>query len=662
MFTDMVGYSALVQSDEAAALDLLERHNQVLRPIFDRHRGREVKTVGDAFLVEFESALDAVKAGLAVQKALREYNGRVGEDGRIRIRVGIHVGDVVQTQGDVLGDAVNIASRIQALADPGGISVTQQVVDQVQNKVDAKFERLPPTPLKNIRTPVTVFRLALPRDATPLSVPVPAPGAGRQLAVLPLANISPDPGDGYFADGLTEELIAVLSQVRGLSVIARTSVMPYKEAPKSVAEVGAELGVDTVLEGSVRKAGNRIRITLQLIDVSTQRHVWANSYNRELDDVFAVQTDIAERTAEALRLELAKGAATAGPRQPTANLAAYELYLRGLSAQNTHDGAPFPRISEITKFFERATELDPGFAEAYAAWGNAYVMVAGDQVSMAEVIPKARELVRKALRIDPESSEARGALANILFQYDNDWAKAEAEFRRAIELNPSNVTAYRFYALMLGALGRFDEAKEAVRRALSLDPSGGFRRMLPWLELDSGNLEAAGRLQEADREADPDDPGGHIYTGFYYFAVGRPADAEREAAFAFDASNEDQVFDHALLMGELGHPEEAEAHLKRIESGKVEAYNSGTHRAMLYSVLGEKAKAISLLEKDYEDGERVLWLTYRTPTFDPLRDDPRFQDLLKRYGLPSDLHRPIRGASGDRPAGHARRRSHGRSR
>jgi adenylate cyclase len=656
MFTDMVGYSALVQADESAALKVLERQNRVLRPIFDRHRGREVKTVGDAFLVEFESALDAVRAGLEIQKALEEYNSASARKWMIQIRVGIHVGDVVQTKGDILGDAVNIASRIQALAEPGGITVTQQVIDQVQSKVTVRFERLPPTPLKNIRTAVSVYRVVPPGTTGPLSVRAPAPGAGRQLAVLPLSNISPDPADGYFADGLTEELISVLSQVRGLSVTARTSVMPYKTEPKSVAQVGAELGVDTVLEGSVRKAGNRIRITLQLVDVATQRHVWANSYNRELDDVFAVQTDVAERTAEALRLELVQGAGGAAPRRPTANLAAYDLYLRGLSELSRV--TPDSRLERITQLFEDATKLDPGFAEAYAAWANTYVMAAGDHVAMNDVIPKARELTSKALRIDPDSSEAHSSLANILFQYDNDWARAEAEFRRAIELNPSNVIAYRFYSLMLFALGRYDEAREAVRRAISLDPGGEFRGMLAWIDVESGNLDVGIRESEEDRDREPEELSSHIYAGMYYLTAGRRADAEREAAFTAPHATETEQFDHALLMALLGRPEEARERLKRIEGGKVADYNSGTHLAMLYSVLGDKSRAIELLEKDYERGERVLWLWHRGIFFDAIRDEPRFQALLKRYGLPPDIHRPL---VSDGPAGHSRRRAHSRA-
>jgi len=398
MFTDVVGDAGLVQRDESAALSALDQHNQLLRSILPKHRGREVKTVGDAFLVEFESALAAVQCGIEIQRAMREAAipgaGSVG----LRLRVGIHVGDVVQAGGDLLGDAVNIAARIEPLAEPGGICISQQVYDQVQNKLDAEFVRLPLSELKNIRGPVTVYRVDPERRAARPEGRAVGASPRHQLAVLPLANISPDPSDEYFADGLTEELISVLSHVQDLGVIARTSIAPYKSAPKPIPQVGAELGVDTVLEGSVRKAGNRIRITLQLIDVGTQRHIWASTYNREVDDVFAVQSDIAGQTAEALRLELVRPERSAGGRRPTANPAAYDLYLRGLVASSDDAGTGF---EEAVRCFEQATRLDPTYAEAFAAWAELYVVVAGDSRAVQEVMPRARELAARALEIDP---------------------------------------------------------------------------------------------------------------------------------------------------------------------------------------------------------------------------------------------------------------------
>jgi adenylate cyclase len=643
MFTDMVGFTALAQADEAAALAALERHNRTLRPIFAQYRGREVKTVGDAFLVEFDSALDATQCALEIQRILHGQSPSSPSGSQTRIRIGIHVGDVIQAEDDVLGDAVNIASRIESLAEPGGICLTQQVYDQVQNKIDAPLMLLPPVELKNIHSPVKVYKVVQPWESPRLVTPAGRPTPGRHLAVLPLANISPDPHDEYFADGLTDELITVLSQLHGLSVIARTSVLPYKTSPKSIAQVGSELGVDTVLEGSVRKAGNHIRITLQLVDVGTQQHIWANSYNRDLDDVFAVQSDVAEQTAGALRLELAKDEAEDAKRRPTSDLAAYDLYLRGLVAAS---GFLPKYVDEAVRYFDQATKLDPNFAEAYAAWANLYVTAAGDSIPMRDVIPRARELVARALELDPNSSDAHSAFANLTFQYDHNWALAESEFRKALALNPNNVAAHSFLSTALIALERFDEAKEEMRTAIRLDPGGNHQRMLGWAELETGNYDAAIAYLEGEQKHDPSWEDAHGIMGIAYLSAGRRTEALREADRPLTGRSRDEWFDHALLNALLGRPEEARKAVAEIERGEAKSFASGTHLAMLYGALGEKNRALDLLEEAYRDGDRVLWLWYRGLFFDSIRDDPRFVALLRQYGLPTSHPRrpPTAGA------------------
>ena len=638
MFTDMVGYSKLAQSDEAAALTALARHNRLLRPIFGRFGGREIKTVGDAFLVEFESALDAARCALEIQRALHDQkpNGTP-----VQIRIGLHVGDVVETGGDLLGDAVNIASRIEPLAPPGGICLSQQAFDQVRNKIDAPMVAMPPVTLKNIRGTTQVYRFVLPWEG-PVAVAPPRgrgeAGGSRAMAVLPLANISPDPHDEYFADGLTEELIASLSQVQGLSVIARTSVMPYKTAPKSLAVVGADLGVDTVLEGSVRKAGNRIRITLQLIDVPTQRHIWASRYDRELDDVFAVQTDIAERTADAMRLRLAPSKGPVRPQRPTENLAAYDAYLRGLVAASepgdTHG-------QEAFRSFEEATRLDPEFADAYAAWAEQYVRLASDYIPAREAMPRARELAARAVELDPNSSDAHSALGNIALQFDHDWERMEQEYRRAIELNPSNVEAHRFFGLGLMALERYEEAMAEFREVARLDPAGGHQGTLAWCLAESGDFESALPIFEAEVAKHPDRLQEHTLLGINYVIAGRTEDAIREADVDLPPANGVERFDHALLNALVGRPEPARELFAAAERHDANVYISDSDRAMVAAALGEKKLALDLLEKDAREGDMVFWLYSRAVFFDPIRDDRRFKALAKSYRLPNGpLRRP----------------------
>ena len=640
MFTDMVGYSSRAQADEAAALALLDRHNRLLRPIFAKFHGREVKTVGDAFVVEFESALDATRCALDIQRMLHYYNLRISDPWKIRIRIGIHVGDVVEAAGDVLGDSVNIAARIVTLAGPEGICLSQQVYDQVANKAGTGFAKLPQVSLKNVRVPGSIYRVVPVWSERSTRPPKSSASRSRLIAVLPLASISPDPQDGYFADGLTDELISELSEVRGLSVIARTSVAPYKTAPKSIAEVARELGVDTIVEGSVRKSGSQVRISVTLVDAETQRRLWSHRYDREVDDVFALQEDIAKRTSKALRLEIDKSdrseerpSSVPNPRFGTVTTGeAYDSYLRGLVAASNYRELGY---EGAVRHFELATRLDPTLAEAFAAWANLYVTVAGDEVPMREVIPRARELAKKALEISPDLSEAHSALGNIALQFDHDWELAETEFSNAIALNSSNVAAYRFYAMLLWTLERYDEAKQVLRRAIQLDPGGSDQMTLGMVEILSGHNDAGVRLaEEAGGHHDRDSLGHRSNLGLIYLMAGRRADALRMADTPWEGANDSEKFDSALLNALVGRPEPARRVAEEVARGETKSYTSAAHLAMLYSALGERERALDLLEQDYREGDAILWLYYRGTFFASLRDDPRFVALLQNYRLP----------------------------
>ena len=360
MFTDTVGFSAAAQSDESAALRLLAEQAEVVRPVFQPFEGREIKSTGDGFLVEFESALRATQCAIEIQRRLHERNSRPGTV-PIKVRIGIHLGDVEQRGSDIFGDAVNIAARVEPEAEPGGVCVSQQVYDQVRAKLPNSFEKLPPRELKNLRFPVELYRVVLswgpPVTTTPLE------GAPR-IAVLPFVNFSPDPSDAYFADGLTEEMISGLSQLRAIRVLARTSVFSYKSTTKSVAQIGAELGVGSVLEGSVRKSGDRVRITAQLIDARSQEHLWSQTYDRKLDDIFAVQTEVARRVARALkiRLQRSESARLEGRHLPRPD--SYLAYLKGRTLLRGQWGEQNFRAARAE--LERAIELDPSNAWAYS--------------------------------------------------------------------------------------------------------------------------------------------------------------------------------------------------------------------------------------------------------------------------------------------------------
>lgn len=465
MFTDMAGYTALGQRNESLSLALAEEQRKLLRPVFNRHNGREIKTMGDAFLVEFGNALDAVRCAYDVQRASREFNFSQPSDQRIILRIGLHLGDVVESQGDISGDAVNIASRIQSLAEDGGICITRQVYDQVQNKFDLTLKSLGTRALKNVSAPLEVYKMILPwekeqnRTVTRLET--------SRVAVLPFANMSPDPGDSYFADGITEEIISTLSGVSGLNVISRTSVMGYKGTTKRVKEIGGELEAGSVLEGSFRKAGNRIRVTAQLIDVRDDRHVWTHSYDRNLDDVFGVQTDIAKQVSDVLRVKILAPEINRIERKPTESTKGYTLYLRGryhLNKRNIED------IEKAEEYFDQAVREDQDFALGYVGLADSNELLSFNWHIEAEARhEKAKTMIAKALEIDPDLAEAHTTRALILL-HDFNLRDSEKEFKKAIELKPSYATAHQWYYHLLLPEQRYDEALSQIEKALELDP------------------------------------------------------------------------------------------------------------------------------------------------------------------------------------------------
>ena len=463
MFTDLVGYSSMTSLDERRALSLLQEHRGLMRGAFDAHGGRVVKTMGDGFLVEFPSAVEAVECAIQAQKDVRSLSEKKGPGDKISIRIGIHVGDVVHSDGDILGDAVNVASRIEPLAESGGICVTRQVVDQVERKVDCKFVKIGTRDLKNIRYPVEVYKVEGSGDK---QRPDESDLDPRRIAILPLSSLSADPNDRYFVDGMTEELISTVSRIRELSVISRTSVMRYKDTTVPIGEIGRELSAGTVLEGSVRKAGNKVRITTQLIDSQNDRHLWAQSYDRDLTDIFAIQADIAEQVAQALRVSLLSKEKEAVEKKATGDLEAYTLYLKGRYFWNERS---FESVRKAAGYFEEAIRLDPRFALAYSGLADCYmIQVDRGMISHAEAAIM-NGYAEKAIELDDDLAEAHASLAAVK-QEQWDMPGAEREMKRALALKPSYSTAEHWYFILLNSLGRYEEAFEHEKRALKLDP------------------------------------------------------------------------------------------------------------------------------------------------------------------------------------------------
>ncbi len=649
MYTDLVGYTASAQADEAAALSRLREQERIVRPLFKPFGGREIKSTGDGFLVEFESALKATECAIQIQSRMRDRNSK-SPASPILLRIGIHIGDVEEVGGDIFGDSVNIAARLLPISDPGGICLSEQIVDQVRNKLNFPLERLAPRLLKGVRDPLVAYRLVLP--GTEPEHPPERPSIPR-LAVLPLANISPDPKDDYFADGLTEELISVLSKIRGLRVIARTSVARYKGSAKPIAEIGDELGVTSVLEGSVRKSGNQLRISVQLIDVHSEEHRWAEIYDRKLENIFAIQAEVAERTASAMKLEVLGSDRSAVRERPTSNLAAYDLYLRGIQAsrrfspgvgQHLHPG------QDATAYFEEAIQQDPRFSAAHSSLANHLLAIGGVTQEGKEASAKARQHVDRALEIDPRSSDAHTARGNLLMQVDFDWSSAEAEFRQALEINPSDSTAHFWYRSLLTVLQRYSEAKDELEEILELDPLWFLAKRSGVILLAlKGDWDEAVRLAEGLVESVRGEPHDELESlsllAWVYAYVGRPLDAERVDRQIRHPTDPASQLAHAVFRAWLGKREGVSASLAAWERREKSEYRSPLVVVQAYAQTGRIEDALSHLEQDIRNGETYFWAHYQLPYLDPIRDDPRFLGALEHFHLPTTQawHRPALG-------------------
>jgi adenylate cyclase len=628
MFTDMVGYTALTQSDEAQSLEVLARHNRLLRPFFQKFQGREVKSMGDSFMVEFDSALDATNCAIEIQRFLHDYNLSSKDEWKITLRIGIHLGDVVHSDGDIFGDAVNIASRIEPLAKPDGVCVSDQVFGQVRNKIGLALEKMAPQEMKNVRFPVELYRVVMPWEGG--STAVWEELDRHRLAVLPFVSISPDPNDEYFADGMTEELIGRLSVVKGLEVIARTSVMGYKKDKKGVSQIGTELKVGTLLEGSVRKASNRVRITVQLIDANTEGHLWMENYDRNLEDIFAVQSDVAERVASSLEVKLTSQDRKTMQRGSTSSAEAHLLYLKGDFHRRRWDRGP---LLESIKLFNEALAHDGKYALAYCGLASSYAKLGFlDLAEPMEAYEKARANAKRALELDATLPQPHLALSVVLI-HDYDFKGATAEIEKAIELDSNYAEAYRVMSSLYGFMNRWEDSLKCVERELELDPlsveSAGSSGT--WYLYAKHYDEAIKHLRDA-MELDPTNSFYLDNLGLAHIQKGMIKEGLVEVQKAYEES-EGNAHDLAYAYVKAGKPEEARKLLASLLETSDRKRVSATDVAGVYAALGDNDKAMECLQRAYKERSGYLTAVSTDFVFEGLRGDARFQALVRKLGL-----------------------------
>ncbi len=474
--SDIVGYSRLMGTDEEGTLHQLKVHRkELVDPKITEHRGRIVKTTGDGMLVEFVSVVDAVRCAVEIQRGMVDRNLNVPEENRIRFRVGINIGDIITDGDDIFGDGVNVAARLEALADPGGIMVSGIVHDQVRDKLAFGFEDLGEQMVKNISHPVGVHRIKLSEPtlailSKPGAVRLDTPGSAGferpSIAVLPFSNMSADPEQEYFVDGITEEIITGLSKLRWFFVIARNSVFIYKSKAIDIKRVTRELGVRYVLEGSVRKSGNRVRITAQLIDASTGNHIWADRYDGDLADVFSLQDEITKRVVAAIEPKLLEAEGLRSQNRSPDDLDAWDLLIK---ANSFFWRLTKPEIEAAIMILREALARYPNYGPAYSLL--AFVLLVRTYLgwSAEAELEEAARLAARATELDDSDPWAHLALGFVAFVRRQTNVSA-AEFRRAIDLNPNFAAAHGYLGWTLAFDGQSNEAAKHLEEAVRLSP------------------------------------------------------------------------------------------------------------------------------------------------------------------------------------------------
>jgi TolB-like protein/class 3 adenylate cyclase/Tfp pilus assembly protein PilF len=783
MFTDMVGYSALSQRDDKLALELLEEHRELLRKIFPEFNGTEIKTIGDAFLVEFNSALEAAQCAIEIQRALAKRNADAPANRQIELKIGIHIGDVVHRAGDVYGDGVNIASRIEPLAGAGGICISMDVERQIRNAVETRFEKLAPTELKNISVPMELFRIVLPWEGSGKSAirnpqsaireknqsfllspfalagifaviiialgwwwtrqagtslrDIRKPKVGqfgepslaaseKSIAVLPFENLSRDPDNAYFADGIQDEILTRLSKIADLKVISRTSTQHYKSTPENLPEIARQLGVAHVVEGSVQKSGDAVRVNVQLIKAGNDSHLWADTYDRKLTDVFSVESEIAKAIAEQLQAKLSGREEEVISAKPTDNLDAYDAYLRGLAytlktaqimanalnaqkclkeavrldpkfalgwallsqidagGYNTATLQPTAALrAEAEQAAETALTLQPKLGEGFLAKGNYYYGCLKDYDTAVRYFEQARQFIPNSSRI-PES------LAYIA-RRRNQWDQSDGYFKEAERLDPRNVNVLTQHALSYMSLRQLSDALRKLDQVLDITPDdadtiaykGGValgEGDLPkaWALLAPLRVSAAdnivmrikiygailrrqskeiiGPLQEILRNPDPSLAYANAELRFW-LGWAQDVDGDRAAAqeswrqadselelFLKDQPNNYRLLNLlALTNMALGNKAAAVTMVQRamaavpLEKDSLAGPQAIEVLARVCAVTGNPERAIAALQQlqSLKAGSAALAVPLTPavlrldPTFDSLRNDPRFQRLCQ---------------------------------
>lgn len=598
MFTDIVGYTALMGDDEYKAFEILKKNRELQKPVIERHGGKCVKEVGDGILACFTTATDAVKAAIEIQEAAN--TSKVFE-----LRIGIHLGEVVFEDNDVFGDGVNISSRLQAVAPIGGIWISESVYNNVSNKKEIKTKFVREEILKDVKEPIRIYEVI---TGNKTGIPGATPEkrstslTEKSIAVLPFINMSNDPEQEYFSDGMGEELIANLSRLKDVRVVSRTTSMQYKATKKDIKTIGRELNVAYILEGSVRKFHDNLRITAQLIDVENDAHTWAETFKGKLDDIFDIQEEVAKKIVDALMVTLSPIEKVVLTKRSTFNAEAYDYYLRARTFlyRLTKNNVLFAR-----QLFEKAIELDGKYAQAYAGLAESYATYYSYFEKSESLLEKAIEAALKALLYDPNLSEAYAALGLAYFN-KGSLDEALTASRKAIELDPDNFIGYWLLADIYHQMDEDEKALQMYHKVIELNPlfcpAYGTMRMM---------YERLGKREEYNpilEEA--------LETAFPQYLAQHPDDPRVRMYFAIESAE----------AGKMEQAKQEMAKALELSSGDPRTLYSA---ACFYAMRGEIQPALETFKQALEAGYMNYEWIKRDPDLDNIRNERDFVELMK---------------------------------
>ncbi len=671
MFADMMGYTAMMQEDEARAKLLRNRQKKTLEKLIPAHNGAIIQFFGDGTLSMFDSSADAVRCGIAIQLELQK-------EPSVNLRIGIHSGDVVYDSEGIYGDCVNLASRIESLSVPGAVLFSGKVYDEIKNQRDIQSASLGKFHLKNVKLPFEVLAAA----NKGLIIPSPAHITGKlsqesfsltsllkkrkvrlialvvfvtiitlaialfysttgkstsfidSIAVLPLENLSGNPEQEYFVSGMQETLISELSKISSLKVISRTSTLQYKDTKKTMPDIAKELGVKALIEGSVIREGDIVRITVQLIDGTTDKHIWTDKFDRELRGVLALHNEVAQKIAEAIKIKLSPQDKERLVAAQAVNPRAYEFYLTGRHYWNQRTIKSYKQAIES---FKKALEQDSSYAQAYAAMADCYILL-GEQGGIPQHEAKllANNSIQKALVLNDKLAETFSSMGVSNLSYEWNWAESEKAFKQAIVLNPGYATTYQWYGRMLGFIGRYDESVKLLEKAKELDPlSPVIVAYIGQVYIYARQYKKAEDVLNEALKVHPNHPLILHNIGELYTAQERYAEAIaplKESSELSASVHYKAILAYAYAMA--NRKEEAMTILiellNRSDSGLVSGFNI----AAVYLALGDKEKSLNQLEIGYK--QRDVWMKELKawPWFDKLRNEQRYKDLIRRMNFP----------------------------